>query len=68
LCNEAAAEFAVYLAEHGTKTFVLAHLSKENNTPEQAEQVVTQALVRAGYLPLVTVAPKDELSEVFEVL
>ena len=67
LCNETAAQFAVRLAHSGTKAFVLAHLSKENNTPELAYEAVHHALEQEGLSPLVSVAPKDELSRVFEL-
>ena len=36
LSNEAAAEFAASLCEHGTTRLLLAHLSRENNFPELA--------------------------------
>lgn len=65
LCNEAAAALAVHLAKHGTETLVLAHLSKENNTPELAYSVVQNALRQEGLSPLVSVAPRDELSEIY---
>lgn len=65
LCNEAAAEFAVHLAKHGTHTLVLAHLSKENNTPELAYAAVHNALEQESCTPLVAVAPRDALSDVF---
>lgn len=67
LCNEEAAALAVYLARHGTASLVLAHLSRENNTPELARSVVQEALRQQGLSPLVTVAPRDELSPVFEL-
>ena len=36
LSNENCAELAEYLAENGTKTVILGHLSKVNNSPERA--------------------------------
>lgn len=36
LCNRDSAAFAAELAEKGTRAFLLAHLSEENNTPEVA--------------------------------
>jgi len=36
LDNKIAAKFAAYLAQNGTKTVVLGHLSVENNTPQLA--------------------------------
>lgn len=69
LCNEAAAQFAVELARNRTVSFILAHLSKENNTQELAYGVVEEALREAGVLDRVSVsvAPRDELSDEFEV-
>ena len=36
LSNELSARFSAYLAENGAKSFLLAHLSGENNTPKIA--------------------------------
>ncbi|MBQ8497375.1 MAG: MBL fold metallo-hydrolase [Clostridia bacterium] len=44
LSNASCAEFAAMLAETGTKHFVLAHLSKENNYPPAANIVTREAL------------------------
>ena len=44
LSNEACAEFVKTLADHGTKNFVLAHLSKENNFAPIAESLARDAL------------------------
>ena len=44
LSNEACAEFSKFLATHGTKNFILAHLSKENNFAPIAEATVRNAL------------------------
>lgn len=63
LCNEDAARFAVALAESGTSELILAHLSRENNTPAMAQRVVETALSAAGLDPLLSVAPRDHLSE-----
>lgn len=59
LCNEAAAAFAVMLAEQGTGEIVLAHLSRDNNTPAMALNAVSAALSAAGLAPELTVAPRD---------
>lgn len=67
LCNELAASFAVHLAQHGTGTFILAHLSKHNNTPKLALSAVQSALRAEGLSPTVYIAPDDELSECFHV-
>lgn len=50
LSNTAAAEFAVKLAESGTKHFLLGHLSRENNTPNTATACVEKALAEKGYI------------------
>lgn len=44
LSNYDCAAFARYLAENGTKYFMLAHLSEENNTPEIALNITSRAL------------------------
>lgn len=44
LSNETCAEFSKFLASHGTKNFILAHLSKENNFAPIAEATVRNAL------------------------
>ena len=60
LSNDAAAALAQRMASAGTRQFVLAHLSRENNTPERARQIMARAL--AGLDVSVTVAPRAELS------
>jgi len=60
LSNEMAAEFAAELARCGTRQFVLAHLSRENNTPALALEAVQRAVTPFG--AFVTVAPRGELS------
>lgn len=62
LSNSAAAEFAVAEARLGAEEIVLAHLSRENNTPELALEAVTGALDAAALRPRVSVAPRDTLS------
>ncbi len=44
LSNEMAGKVIAYLAEKGTRQFLLGHLSKENNFPELAYQTVLNAL------------------------
>ena len=68
LCNDDAARFAVTLAEAGASEIVLAHLSKENNTPAMARNAVETALCAAGLAPTLTVAPRDCLSEAYPVI
>lgn len=63
LCNEDAARFAVTLAGHGASELILAHLSRENNTPAMALHAVSLSLSAAGLSPLLSVAPRETLSE-----
>ena len=71
LSNADGAELACYLAEKGTKTLVLGHLSKENNSPAQARKVVAERLRQAGASPVdhirLEVAPRSENSPVWQV-
>ena len=52
------------MAECGTRRFVLAHLSRENNTPARALQVMETALSDLDVS--VDVAPRGELSVRYE--
>lgn len=61
LRNEDAADFAVTLAEAGASEIVLAHLSRDNNTPAMALRAVSTALSAAGLSPVLSVAPREEL-------
>ena len=63
LSNEACARFAVSLAESGAAEIVLAHLSRENNTPAMAKNAVETALSAAGLAPALSVAPRAALGE-----
>lgn len=67
LSNDAAAEFAVKAARAGTKEIVLAHLSRENNTPAMAYNAVWQALSCCGYSAELSVAPRETMSECHKV-
>lgn len=49
LSNGDCAGFLPELAKAGTKRFLLAHLSKENNTPSLADEAALSALSAAGY-------------------
>lgn len=55
LSNEDAAAFARRMAECGTRCIILAHLSRENNTPQRALAVMETAL--SGLDVTVEVAP-----------
>ena len=68
LCNEDAARFAVQLAERGASEIVLAHLSRENNTPAMARRAVETALSAAGLDPLLSVAPRDHAGPAHRVV
>ena len=62
LPNEEAAAFAVTLTRAGAREIVLAHLSRENNTPAMALRAVETALSAAGLAPRLSAAPRDGLS------
>ena len=66
LSNEAAADFAVEMARCGTREIVLAHLSRENNTPQRALDTVQRSLDAAGLHVRLSVAPRGELSQCYE--
>ena len=57
LSNEDCAALAVFLAGNGTDTLILGHISRENNTPGRALNVVGDALARAGLSPTLLAAP-----------
>ena len=49
LCNEDCACLAVNLARSGAKSITLAHLSRENNTPDKAFDVTRALLNHCGF-------------------
>ncbi len=51
LSNDACADFAAELVEHGTEKIILAHLSNDNNTPEAAYRTTASFLTEAGFTP-----------------
>ncbi len=51
LSNATCAAFLPELLQSGTRRFVLAHLSRQNNTPDLALQAAQSALVQAGAVP-----------------
>ena len=65
LSNEAAADFARHCAENGTREIVLAHLSRENNTPVMAYDAVARTLAPLDTPPQLSVAPRDEVSRCY---
>lgn len=48
LSNDDCAKTVVRLLERGTTSFVLSHLSQENNLPSVAMKTATEALIKAG--------------------
>jgi phosphoribosyl 1,2-cyclic phosphodiesterase len=71
LSNEMAGKVVAYMAERGTRRFILGHLSKENNFPELAYQTVCNALteknIRTGCDVMLDVALRDSTGEVVEI-
>lgn len=71
LCNDMAGEVVAYLAQNGTKSFLLGHLSKENNFPELAYQTVCNALKEKCINPqkdiYLEVALRDRVSKVLYI-
>ncbi len=71
LSNEAAGEVIAYMAQKGTKCFLLGHLSQENNFPELAYQTVCNALgekcLEVGTDVTVEVALRDKVGKVIEI-
>lgn len=63
LSNDDAAAFALQCARSGTRDILLAHLSRENNSPALAEYTVARRLQALGVMIRLGVAPRDELSE-----
>lgn len=50
LSNEACARLCSYLYEHGARYFTLAHISKENNTPDLALRTVRESMGEGAHL------------------
>jgi len=71
LSNEMAGKVVAYMAEKGTKKFLLGHLSRENNFPELAYQTVYNALyekkIVAGTDIMLSVALRDRVGKVIEI-
>lgn len=63
LSNSACAEFAAALARSGMRSLMLAHLSRENNTPEIAQSAVLSAVEPYGVR--VAVASQEKETELF---
>jgi len=67
LSNQAAARLAVELLHPRLAGVVLAHLSRECNHPRLAEQVVGDALKKAGWRGHLEVASQERPTELFDV-
>lgn len=65
LSNEEAARFAAASARAGTRSILLAHLSKENNRPQLALEAVGGALAEVGWKGRLSAAPPDGPGEVY---
>lgn len=65
LSNEVASKFALWLAENGTEKIILAHLSKENNTPTLAKSVTRQRLDEGGFssVSLQIASPSEQVKD-----
>lgn len=65
LSNDNCGRLALMLAQNGAKNIVLAHLSKENNTPDLALDTVSAALleggIRTGSDLFLSVAPEKDI-------
>ncbi len=71
LSNEAGAELAAWAVEKGARTVVLAHLSRQNDTPARAYEAVARRLRAMGCDPerdiTLSVAPRCAVSRRFSV-
>lgn len=71
LSNEDAANFCIELIDKGTKSILLAHLSKENNFPELAYEtskgILSQNDIIVGQDVKLDVLSRDEVSNVYSV-
>lgn len=71
LSNDAGGEFAAKLAAAGTKRIMLAHLSRDNNTPELAFSTVSGKMrrngIKAGTDMELYIAPAAEMSSLLDV-
>ncbi len=65
LSNETASRFALWLMQNGTKSITLAHLSRDNNTPEIALGATLERLSSGGFsTQCINVASQHEPVEV----
>ena len=61
------AKFAAFLAKSGTERILLAHLSKENNTPEVAYATVWKHLQEESLSPSLAVADRYGITELITI-
>lgn len=67
LSNEDGGFLARQMAEKGTRTVILAHLSQENNTPEHARRAVQGVLRDCLDAVTLAVAPRSEVGPCYAV-
>lgn len=67
LSNDMAAAFAASCAYAGTREILLAHLSKENNTPGRALDTVGAALTAAGWTGRLAALPREDMSPDYQL-
>ncbi|MGI6668277.1 MAG: MBL fold metallo-hydrolase [Acetivibrionales bacterium] len=71
LSNDDAGRVIAYMAQKGTKYFLLGHLSKQNNFPELAYQTVCSVLneksIKAGTDIMLDVVLRDRIGKVIEI-
>lgn len=67
LSNEMGGKLAAWAAQNGTRRVVLAHLSKENNRPDLALEVVRREMTAVGADAELCAAPRDHCSGWMEV-
>lgn len=71
LSNDECARCAVSAVKSGTKSVILAHLSRENNSPSDAYKAVHSALTQSGTIPgvdmMLYLAPRGKRGEVITV-
>ncbi|MEG0073651.1 MAG: MBL fold metallo-hydrolase [Clostridia bacterium] len=70
LSNEACSKTITHLVKHGVKSFILAHLSEHNNTPELALETVLSDLAMSNLNVAnlnISIATQDLSTEVFKL-
>ena len=67
LSNNQCADLATELAQAGTSAFVLAHMSRENNTPDLALNTVTDSLCKCGFGDIPVALAKEDATLMISV-